>query len=105
MDRVDDANERRAGRAGKPPGLRAFSGVYADAVDPRAFLTLSLDLWSAETVHDGLDMVAAAGGEVGILLDVRGLSRLRLPDTEDAERWLGIPDRQPDLPHIERSCR
>ena len=46
-----------------------WAGVYVGASDPRAFLTLGFDRWSAETVRAGLAMVVEAGGDVGILLE------------------------------------
>jgi hypothetical protein len=69
-----------------------FPGVYADPIDPRAFLTLSLDRWSAEAVLAGISLVANAGGDVGNLAeDFEDFLAYAYPYEEGESPWPGIP--------------
>lgn len=69
-----------------------FNGVMADPVDPRSFLTLEFDRWSAEALRAGLAMVADAGGDVGVLLeDVEDFLAYGYPYQEGEEPWPGLP--------------
>jgi hypothetical protein len=69
-----------------------FPGVYADPLDPRSFLSLRLDRWSAEVLREGLSRVAAAGGDAGNLLEeFDDFLAYGYPYEDDEERWPGIP--------------
>lgn len=69
-----------------------FEDVMADPVDPRAFLTLGFDRWSAEALRAGLAMVADAGGDVGALLEeLEDFLAYGHPYQEGEEPWPGIP--------------
>lgn len=46
-----------------------FPEVYADAVNPKSFLTMSMDRWTAEAVREALHRFVVAGGDVGNLLE------------------------------------
>jgi hypothetical protein len=68
-----------------------FPTVHADPVDPRAFVTLGLDRWGAETVLAGLQMVADSGGDVGVLLEVlEDFVAYGYPYQEGEEHWPGV---------------
>jgi hypothetical protein len=65
-----------------------FPEVYAQAVDPNYWLTWQLDRWSAGLLQEGLRRVAAAGGDVGALLeDVDDFLARADPD---ADSWPGL---------------
>lgn len=70
---------------------KKFSDVGADPMDPRAFMPFFLDRWSAEAVKAGLELVVAAGGEVGVLLDeIRDFLDSAYPYDEGEQAWPGL---------------
>ncbi|GAB4062472.1 hypothetical protein GCM10028777_02320 [Angustibacter speluncae] len=70
-----------------------FDDVMAGPVDPRSFLTLGLDRWSAEALRAGLAMVADAGGDVGVLMeDVEDFLVYGYPYEEGRNPGLGSGD-------------
>lgn len=68
-----------------------FSEVFAQAVDPRSFLTMHLDRWTAEAVREALRRLVKAGGDVGNLIEdfdeFLGFAR---PYGPDEEPWPGL---------------
>jgi hypothetical protein len=70
---------------------KRWPDVYVMASDPRAFLTLGLDRWSAEAVRAGLSMVVEAGGDVGVLLEeLDDFLAYGHPYRDSEEHWPGI---------------
>lgn len=65
-----------------------FPEVDAFAVDPRAFLTLGLDRWTAEMLREAVGRLAGSGSDVGSMLEDLDeiLARAR-PYDQDEERW------------------
>ncbi|MFE9957194.1 hypothetical protein [Micromonospora sp. NPDC005299] len=46
-----------------------FPEVFVDAVDPRDWMTLHLDRWTAEMMRDAVAMFVSAGGDAGSMLE------------------------------------
>jgi hypothetical protein len=68
-----------------------FPEVFAQVVDPRSFLTLHLDRWTAEAVREALRRLIEAGGDVGNLLeDFDEFLVHARPYGDDEEPWPGV---------------
>lgn len=66
--------------------------VHAHAVDPRSFMTLGLDRWTAEMVRNAVARLDALGGDVGGVLElVDEFLAIAYPYAEDEEGWPGLP--------------
>jgi hypothetical protein len=68
-----------------------FSEVFVQAIDPRSFLTLHLDRWTAEAVREALRRLVAAGGDVGNLTqDFDEFLAHAHPYVEGEDPWPGV---------------
>jgi hypothetical protein len=57
----------------------AYPEVYADPVNPRQFMTLFLDRWTAQALRDAIAMFTKSGADAGNML-------------EDFDDWLAIAE-------------
>lgn len=69
-----------------------FPEVHAEVIDPRGFMSLALDRWTAEMIREGLVRLRAAGGDVSNMLEeLDEFLAYADPYAEGEEPWPGVP--------------